>query len=62
MENNQTVSPENNCRGCLQKMVIYERFKLNCFGWETFGVLNRWSPMGGGRLRLFPFRQRSLPC
>ena len=29
----------------------YERFQLYGFDWEKFGVLDRWSLMGGGRLR-----------
>ena len=37
----------------LQKVVAvtYERFQLQAFDWEKFGVLDRWSLMGGGRLR-----------
>ena len=32
-------------------MVVYETFQLQGFDWEKFGVLDRWSLMGGGRLQ-----------
>ena len=34
----------------LRVVFVYERW-LQGFDWETFGVLDRWSVMGGGRLR-----------
>ena len=27
--------------GCFQKVVVYERFQLQGFDWEKFGVLDR---------------------
>ena len=31
--------------------VAYERFQLQGFVWEKLGVLDRWSLIGGGRLK-----------
>ena len=36
--------------GGTQGRVIYERFQLSGFAWESFGVLYRWLLKGGGRL------------
>ena len=43
-----TASPTS-AHGCLQEGVTYEKFLLQGFEWENFGVLHRWSLMGGGR-------------
>ena len=50
MENHQTVSPNSGC--CrLQEVLVHERFQLEGFDWESFGVLDSPSIMGGGHLR-----------
>ena len=38
-------------RSYLWEVVVYETFQLQGFDWEKFGVLDRWSLMGGGRLQ-----------
>ena len=35
----------------MQEVVEYERFQLEGFDWENFGVLDWQSLIGGGRLR-----------
>ena len=48
MENHKTASPASG-HGCLQEGVTFERFLSHGFEWENFGVLHRWSLVGGGR-------------
>lgn len=43
-----TASPTS-AHGFLQEGVTYERFLLQGFEWENFGVLHRWSLTRGGR-------------
>ena len=50
MENHQPSGPKSG-RGRLQEVDVYERFQLQGFDWEHFGVLDCRSVMGGGRLR-----------
>ena len=45
IENSKTV-----CRR-LREVVLYERFQYKALTKNMFGVLRRWSLMGGGRLR-----------
>ena len=44
----KTVS-QNSGRGCLGEVVLYERFQYKALTENIFGVLGRWSLMGGGR-------------
>ena len=50
MENCKTVTPKS-WRGRLQKVVVYEKFQVQDFDRENFGVLDLWTLMGGGRWR-----------
>ena len=50
MENYKTVNPKS-WRGRLQKVVVYEKFQVQDFDRENFGVLDLWTLMGGGRWR-----------
>ena len=50
MENHRPSGPKRG-RGRLQEVDVYERFQLQGFDWEHFGVLDWRSVMGGGRLR-----------
>ena len=45
MENSERVSRR------LREVVVYERFQYKALTENMFGVLRRWSLMGGGRLR-----------
>ena len=48
IEISKTVSQKSG-RGCLWEVVLYERFQYKTLTENNFGVLGRWSPMGGGR-------------
>lgn len=48
MDNCKTVTPKI-CRGRLLDVLVYERFQLQGFDRENFGVLDLWTLMGGGR-------------
>ena len=48
IEISKTVSQKSG-RGCLREVVLYERFQYKTLTENNFGVLGRWSPMGGGR-------------
>ena len=50
MENYKTVTPKS-WRGRLQKVVVYEKFQVQDFDRENFGVLDLWTLTGGGRWR-----------
>ena len=45
IENSKTVSRR------LREVLVYERFQYKALTENMFGVLRRWSLMGGGRLR-----------
>ena len=45
IENSKTVSRR------LREVLVYERFQHKALTENMFGVLRRWSLMGGGRLR-----------
>ena len=50
IENSKTESRKSG-RGRLREVVVYERFQYNALTENIFGVLGRWSLMGGGRLQ-----------
>ena len=47
IENSKTVSQKSD-RGRSQEVVIYQRFQYEALTQNNFGVLGRWSLMGGG--------------
>ena len=48
--NSKTVSRKRG-RRCLLEVVFYQRFQYKALTENIFGVLERWSLIGGGRLR-----------
>ena len=51
MENYKPVTPKSR-RGRLQEVVFYEKFQLQGFDWKNFVVLDFWTLMEGGHLRM----------
>ena len=51
MENYKPVTPKSR-RGRLQEVVFYEKFQLQGFDWKNFVVLDLWTLMEGGHLRM----------
>ena len=49
IENSKTVSQKSGC-GHLLEVVINQRFQYKALTQNNFGVLGRWSLMGGGCL------------
>ena len=48
-KNSKTVSRKSG-RGRLREVAVYERFQYKALTENIFGVLGRWSLMGGGRM------------
>ena len=51
MENYKPVTPKSRW-GRLQEVVFYEKFQLQGFDWKNFVVLDLWTLMEGGHLRM----------
>ena len=49
IENSKTV-PRKSGRGCLWKVVVYERFQYKALTENIFSILDRWLIIGGGHL------------
>ena len=61
IENDKTISPPKRSRshtGGAGRLLEVPTVRL----WENFGVLDRWSLMGGGRLREAVARGGSTEC
>ena len=50
MENSKIAILEC-CRDRLREVVVYGKFQLLGLDWENFSVLDKWSLIGGSRLR-----------
>ena len=51
MENYKPVTPKSRW-GRLQEVVFYEKFQLQGFDWKNFVILDLWTLMEGGHLRM----------